>query len=666
MDVRLRRKKSRAGEEQEYQQQPQRQISSETTQTITNRTRASTTVGAPVPKRTAVIIQVAAATAAGGEGEGRSTEEQQNRRVRTLSAKKSTDTLQQQQRYRRRSSQGTALAPMDVQSNRTPRPVRGTDEGPSVSLPELAIDQKNRFGIADLRCTEPANADTSNTSAKARLDPKKEPTTVLLRDVLAVKRKQVRQEFGLSSEVTTSPRTTSAAPAPTLSNVARRRSTVAAATAATDIKRRMSLGKEKSTPSVQEPRRRALSSGSILRANSTKCELGRRKSTTSGSDQPSLAKNNTFADMRRRSSAAAAAAASSSSGGGGGGNSSKEGSPMMAATKRSSAIGANRANGSRSTTTIVSANKGDDEAPAASSAKRLSETQRRRASKGSIRTQDSEDVSASSATQRTRKKSIVAMDDSSINIRRARRLSRTDSLKNGMPTSPSLNAALAWRKKSEAAYDAFLTSKESTKTLPGSLAAPPPIQSINLPPMKIEPIRIAIPGRTDKYRNRTKSSTGSSSSESDNGSQRSKKDDPDSIGKSPSIRTPRVAPVTTTGLPKETSTAAASPRSRPLHTRRTSATSLRKLSFSNSSSKNASSEEPSPAIGPLTVVRPKDNNSSIYGIVPARTAGLYANSRKNSIASITSNTSANIEFESVTDKEIGKRTSSRDKPSRKA
>ncbi|KAI7873241.1 kinase-like domain-containing protein [Mucor mucedo] len=108
---------------------------------------------------------------------------------------------------------------------------------------------------------------------------------------------------------------------------------------------------------------------------------------------------------------------------------------------------------------------------------------------------------------RLRKKSIVN-ENPIDSILANRRMSRTENLKDGLPTSPTIAAARMARRKStanspsEEQTAARMARRKSTKkptvrkrgkTLPGSLAKAPTVQSLQLPPMKLEPIRITIP-----------------------------------------------------------------------------------------------------------------------------------------------------------------------------
>ncbi|KAI7868774.1 hypothetical protein BDF14DRAFT_472672 [Spinellus fusiger] len=109
-----------------------------------------------------------------------------------------------------------------------------------------------------------------------------------------------------------------------------------------------------------------------------------------------------------------------------------------------------------------------------------------------------------------------------------RRMPRTESLKEGIPTDPSITAALLVREKSIAlghhhellaqrrmsrgkTPNVTATAEEPTpptrtvrkrgKTLPGNMGQPPiPLPVVQLPPMKIEPIKITMPKLRDKKR----------------------------------------------------------------------------------------------------------------------------------------------------------------------
>ncbi|KAI8384241.1 uncharacterized protein BYT42DRAFT_254136 [Radiomyces spectabilis] len=143
---------------------------------------------------------------------------------------------------------------------------------------------------------------------------------------------------------------------------------------------------------------------------------------------------------------------------------------------------------------------------------------------------------SSVAPTRSRKKSVTMVDeDGGFYNLAGRRMSRTESLKEGVPTAPSVNAAILVRKKSlgggdpmnikrmskpkpvgsdEAQTKKSVTVRKRGKTLPGNLAKPPVVKSLHLPPMKVEPIRLTLP----------KSSTGKG------------------VPKSPSTRSMAVAP----------------------------------------------------------------------------------------------------------------------------
>ncbi|CAO3633360.1 unnamed protein product [Mucor fragilis] len=128
-----------------------------------------------------------------------------------------------------------------------------------------------------------------------------------------------------------------------------------------------------------------------------------------------------------------------------------------------------------------------------------------------------EKSTAISKAMRTRKKSLGLDTDALYN----RRMSRTESLKEGLPTSPSMMAARMSRRKSVVNQESPInpappnkrwskengnttgdeqqqqtlkkTVRKRGKTLPGSLAKPPNVTSLQLPPMKVEPIRLTMP-----------------------------------------------------------------------------------------------------------------------------------------------------------------------------
>ncbi|CAO3661499.1 unnamed protein product [Rhizopus stolonifer] len=85
----------------------------------------------------------------------------------------------------------------------------------------------------------------------------------------------------------------------------------------------------------------------------------------------------------------------------------------------------------------------------------------------------------------------------------ARRMSRTENLKDGLPASPSMAAKFTRRKsnvKTEDVKKALVattttrTVRKRGKTLPGSLAKPPPaVHAAKLPPMNLGPIQLNLP-----------------------------------------------------------------------------------------------------------------------------------------------------------------------------
>ncbi|CDH51990.1 kinase-like protein [Lichtheimia corymbifera JMRC:FSU:9682] len=582
-------------------------------------------------------------------------------RVRALQTKKSTESINSS---RRRTSTAAASSP-----RAQPIATSGGSGGGGTNT-RLVSSSARKLGHG----TEEADANkttarrstaTSDTDVKAcgsssdafRLADH-------LRDSLVVERRLARQEFGLHSEKGGSHAHGMDARKPTLDAAitTRRASTTKAAASnnraevITDVKRRLSLGKERirdvekngvgSPKSTRaEPRRRTLSSGSILRT-ALKDEHGRRKSTTSAAAAATRGDDNT-----------------------------REESLVMLATKRRSVIANSRTSSAASRRQETPA---EDNKP------------RRRMSRGTPATSE-----ATNST-RTRKKSIVAMDDSNLGVRRARRMSRTESLKEGVPTDPSLNAALAWRTKTQADQESFIARRQATKkiiassngsttttgrrrgkTLPGNLASPPPIHTLNLPPMKMEPIHVNMPklttgttpiatARASASRSSQRSTTTPNDNSGEEDTTANNKDNATSTAtrkshlgisseRRSSIKTPRIAPAspreaaTATNNNAGISSATASPRARPLNTRRPSATNTRKLSLTSNKSYG---DDVSPSLGPARTR--KISTNSIGGtVVPSttRATSLYGasgpSSRKSSV------TSSTMEYESVVDKEVG-------------
>ncbi|KAI8992500.1 hypothetical protein BDB01DRAFT_847869 [Pilobolus umbonatus] len=213
---------------------------------------------------------------------------------------------------------------------------------------------------------------------------------------------------------------------------------------------------------------------------------------------------------------------------------------------------------------------------------------------------------------RLRRKSAADPDSLLAN----RRMSRTESLKEGLPTStsPSIQAARMARRKSvikqespvkkkmEEVITPVIASKNVVrkrgKTLPGSLAKPPTVQALQLPPMKVEPIRLNIPTTSAKRlpkspsvkalntsrrsssvgkrqeKNTTpelKSSSSSSSAEAPKKSLSTRKAKGSShLGISTARRSSMKTPSVTAVTPSKHSPVSASPRVRPKSTRRRS------------------------------------------------------------------------------------------------
>lgn len=407
-------------------------------------------------------------------------------RVKALNAKKSTENLSP-----------SAAAAAAAAARRRPSALGSSS--PRVQPTDTRQQQASKLESSSSD-TDQSNSSCDRSPTKAQRQQRSVgkptragPTNIrladALRDSLSVERKLARQELGLSSEKAAASshaaRTTAVkSPNNEVANKTaalrrtldtRRKSAAAVASERerttaeliSDAKRRLSLGKEKikdidkaaAATSAATPRRRTLSSGNILRTGLRE-ELARRKSTvattppttTTDGHQSSYMKPTLAADLRRKSLAGG------------------EESLVMQATKRRSALASSSSkNGSRASsaasssgTTPNGGSPGENEesarktpaATAAAASRRRSMSRRG----SSIVVPD---------TVRSRKKSIVAMDDSSLNVRRQRRLSRTESLKEGVPTSPSLNAALAWRKKSQDAAAKLASSTKEVKTHPG-------------------------------------------------------------------------------------------------------------------------------------------------------------------------------------------------------
>lgn len=348
-------------------------------------------------------------------------------RVRALQTKKSTESFNSRRRTSTAASSSPRAQPMTTGGGTNTRFLSSSAKKLGHGTEEADVNKTTR------RSTATSDTDVKASDAFRLADH--------LRDSLVVERRLARQEFGLHSETGGSHATSTThvldARKPSLdaANTTRRASTTKTsnnrAEVITDVKRRLSLGKErirdleknvaspKSTvASRAEPRRRTLSSGSLLRT-ALKDEHGRRKSTTSAArlHTPTSTATRTADDNTR------------------------EESLVMLATKRRSIIANSRAS---------SAASRRQETPA-------EDKPRRRMSRGTPATSE-----ATNST-RTRKKSIVAMDDSNLGVRRARRMSRTESLKEGVPTDPSLNAALAWRTKTQADQESFITRRQTAK-----------------------------------------------------------------------------------------------------------------------------------------------------------------------------------------------------------
>ncbi|EIE84585.1 hypothetical protein RO3G_09295 [Rhizopus delemar RA 99-880] len=210
-------------------------------------------------------------------------------------------------------------------------------------------------------------------------------------------------------------------------------------------KRKSIVAKEKP---LQQARRRTLSSGTLAQEERAKLV-------------PTYMKSTLAADGQRRHSVAAASNRTSPKGGGGGKKSRNEDNDDV--MRRKSILAA-----------------------ASLKARQLNTDSR--------------------STSSTSNGSIGEKKKTPMEVLSTRRMSRTENLKDGLPTSPSMAAKLTTRRKSllkqqEEAKKSSANPTPTTvpmtrkrgKTLPGSLAKPPPVQSIQLPPMKVEPIQLELP-----------------------------------------------------------------------------------------------------------------------------------------------------------------------------
>ncbi|KAG1144886.1 hypothetical protein G6F37_004956 [Rhizopus arrhizus] len=209
-----------------------------------------------------------------------------------------------------------------------------------------------------------------------------------------------------------------------------------------DAKRRSSLTKEKILQQ-QQPRRRTLSSGSLL--------LQERAKLT-----PTYMKSTLATDGQRRHS--------------------------LATTSRTSPGRKN------------SIKPSDDEDAVRRKSILVAATLKARQMENDGNTSS---TSSSSGGEDSKKKT----KPDSIEVLSTRRMSRTENLKDGLPTSPSMAVKMSRRKSTVKQQEPKKSSSSTTtktvrkrgKTLPGSLAKPPPVQSLQLPPMKVEPIQLNLP-----------------------------------------------------------------------------------------------------------------------------------------------------------------------------
>ncbi|CAO0796030.1 unnamed protein product [Mucor circinelloides] len=362
-----------------------------------------------------------------------------------------------------------------------------------------------------------------------------------LRDTLAVERRLAQQELGLlnnEKKATTTTTTTTRVQQQQKQILNSEQNVVDMITSA---KRRSSMTKEKLRSLEQPTRRRTLSSGATLLTPHQQPQ--RPKLTPPGTRNDTSAASYmkpTLADQQRRHSLANSPLSSTSAR-----NSS---SPRR---KKSNAI----QKGAESPSFTTSEDDRESSSPthhsnpvsalkrrsilaaATAKARQLHQKQQQQCPDLVVDTDEAATTAAAAAAggggtssgdekptatqklMRTRKKSLGLDTDALHN----RRMSRTESLKEGLPTSPSMMAARMSRRKSVINQESPInpapqnkrwskengnttgdeqqqqqqqpkkTVRKRGKTLPGSLAKPPNVTSLQLPPMKVEPIKLNMP-----------------------------------------------------------------------------------------------------------------------------------------------------------------------------
>lgn len=175
--------------------------------------------------------------------------------------------------------------------------------------------------------------------------------------------------------------------------------------------------------------------------------------------------------------------------------------------------------------------------------------------------------------------------------------------------------------------------------MPGNLATPPPVQALNLPPMKLEPLGVSYGGRSPPPTSRKPSVSHSNTTPVSGTSSEEEKENRIKknliMDRRSSLKTPRVTPASPRDSSLTSASATASPRTRPLYTRRPSASGARKLSLSTVNSSKNLYDEGTPTLGPVgSRARKQSINSSVQPGSRAASLLSGSTSRKNSVASM--------------------------------
>ncbi|KAI9477959.1 MAG: kinase-like domain-containing protein [Benjaminiella poitrasii] len=297
-----------------------------------------------------------------------------------------------------------------------------------------------------------------------------------LRDTLAMERRLAQQELGLLDSSKRKPPIRNS----TIANTAKLRTPTTAAEEQTYV------------------RRRTYSSGAALLPSSHLQQQSSNKRVTP--TEPASYMKPTLADQQKRKSNAPV-------------------SPLLAHSRRNSQNVVRR-----KSMTVTTTKNGRESSSSLTTSEEESNKLKRRSilavatAKARQQQQQCPDlVTEDMSGDETRKKSSSLLD--------RRRMSRTESLKEGVATSSSsrtspLAATRMSRRKSVLQQESPVnnnnkspTKKNTTqntttklkarkrgKTLPGNLAKPPAVTSLQLPPMKIEPIKLTIPPETTAAR----------------------------------------------------------------------------------------------------------------------------------------------------------------------